>query len=268
MSDWLPESLLEMHFHSALINYYTTRFGATFLRLYKPVPQKEAWVGFDQAWTRSNLTEEELFEALKDAIRMSATSVDRFFLGEFLQFKAVEVITRRSEKMPQSYSPPYFRSRLSLQPNKSSGISQHETLLRLNGINNATVLYACGMVFSQEELWQIPDVAQLQFVDIASAPTGWATNESHHIAFQSPTDPAPLWCSEPVPGVAYGIEERSRNDRLPRRLTGDAAIHLIEDAARAISGGSRENQLKLIGHDTGYAKYLPDCFSLIEFERP
>lgn len=267
MSDWLPESLLEMHFHSALINFYASRFGATFLKLYKPVLQKEMWVGFDQGWTSSNLTEEELFEALKSAIRTSGTSVDRFFLGEFLQFKVVDVLTRRSEKMPQAYSTPYYRSELSLRPNKSSGISQHETLLRLNGINNATVLYACGMIFTQAELWEPPDVSKLRFVDITSAPSGWATNENHYIAFQYPTDPTPFWCSEPVQGLAYGIEERSNQERLPRRLTGDTAIQLIKDAAKAISGIPRDDQLPLIGHDSGYTRYLPECFSLIEFEK-
>lgn len=57
MSHWLPESLLEMHFHSALIAFYGAKYGGKFLKLYKPVPQKEAWVGFDQGWTHSDLTE-------------------------------------------------------------------------------------------------------------------------------------------------------------------------------------------------------------------
>src|SRR5258705_6436253 len=106
MSDWLPESLLEMHFHSALIQHYAKKFGAKFLRLYKPVPQKEAWLGFDQGWTRSNLTEEELFEALKGVIKASATSMPKFFLGEFLQFKVVDTLTRGSHKTPAGYSTP------------------------------------------------------------------------------------------------------------------------------------------------------------------
>lgn len=267
MSHWLPESLLEMHFHRALIDYYADRFGAKFLRLYKPVPQKEAWVGFDQGWTRSSLTERELFEALKVTIKNNGVAVDKFYLGEFLQFKVVDTIVRRSERMPDSYSTPYYRSELSLKPNKSTGISQHETLLRLNKIRGATVLYACGMVFTDDELWQTPDVNKLRFVDIGSAPNGWATNVSHHIVFKDPTDNAPLWCSEPVEGIAYGIEERSNAERLPRRLSGEAAIELIQTAADAIAGQPQEAQFPLTARNSSCARLLPQCFSLIEFER-
>ena len=77
MSDQLPESLLEMHFHSALIAYYTNKYKGKFLRLYKPVPQKEAWVGFDQGWVSSDLTETELFTGLKEAIASKSRSVNK-----------------------------------------------------------------------------------------------------------------------------------------------------------------------------------------------
>ncbi|MBD2296857.1 hypothetical protein H6G06_26120 [Anabaena sphaerica FACHB-251] len=44
-----------MHFHRAIVKNYEKRFGAKFLRLLKPSPQKEAWVGFDQGWTKSGV---------------------------------------------------------------------------------------------------------------------------------------------------------------------------------------------------------------------
>jgi len=77
MKQSLSEALLEMHFHSALVGYYSNMFGANFLSLYKPTPQREAWVGFDQGWTCSDLTNDQLFEEIKESIsREENTSID------------------------------------------------------------------------------------------------------------------------------------------------------------------------------------------------
>lgn len=266
MSNSLPESLLEMHFHSALIQHYVDTYKAKFLKLYKPVPQKEAWVGFDQGWTRSDLTEAELFEELKGTIQSSGTVINKFYLGEFLQFKVVEVMRRRSKNMPQVFTTPYYRSELSLKPNKSTRISQHETLLRLHNVRNAIVLYACCMVFSQEELWEIPDLNKLRFVDIASAPSGWTTNEAHYILFKTMTDPNPLWCSEPTEGRSYGIDDLFEQKHYPQKLTGQFATELIKNVANVAMAPIRDIGGGLSPKRSNITKYLPECFTLVEFE--
>jgi hypothetical protein len=265
MAHWLPESLLEMHFHSALIAYYAKKFKGKFIRLYKPVPQKEAWVGFDQAWTSSDLSESELFNNLKAAIGSSTSSIKKFYLGEFLQFKVIETISRKSTRTPVGFSTPYLRSELSLTPNKHTGISQHETLLKLMMIKHAAVFYTCGMVFSEAELWQQPvDLKKLKFVDIKTAPSGWATNESHSVCFQNETA-KPVWCSDPIPGNAFSISELSELERLPTALDGLAALTLIQDAANAIRNS--DNIERLFPERIQAARYLPTCFALLEFEQ-
>lgn len=44
----INESLLEMHYHRAIVECFTQIYGARYLRLFKPSSRLEAWVGFDQ----------------------------------------------------------------------------------------------------------------------------------------------------------------------------------------------------------------------------
>ena len=131
MARVINEALMEMHFHRAIVDHFRRAYGANLLTLYKPTTRREAWVGFDQAWTRTDLTQEELFQKLRDAVQTGKNSIDSVYLGYFLQFKGVEGVRRKSLHMPTQYEPPYLRSKLSLSPNAVTGLSQHETLLRL-----------------------------------------------------------------------------------------------------------------------------------------
>lgn len=278
---WLPESLLEMHFHRAIIKEYEKRYGKKVLRLLKPSPQKEVWVGFDQGWTKSTLTEQELFNQLKNAISTKKASVPNLYLGEFLQFKVVQRITRKSKKMPTGFTTPYFRSELSLKPNKQTGISQHEALCRLSKVKGSSVYYACPMIFDQDQLWDKPDLKMLRFVDIKTAPKGWITNESHHITFQDPMTSKPMWCSDPVPGRAFSHEELWERNNQRNLLTGNQTISLIQGVSEIVlprpsDDTEREDLLVreiLIEdesssevHYLSESRYLPESMSIYEFE--
>jgi hypothetical protein len=49
-----------MHYHRALVDLFSGMYGQGFVKILKPSPQKEAWVGFDQGWARMSVSEEEL----------------------------------------------------------------------------------------------------------------------------------------------------------------------------------------------------------------
>lgn len=256
--NWLPESLLEMHFHRAIIKGYEKRFGGKCLRLLKPSPQKEAWVGFDQGWTKSDLSEQDLFKQLRSAISNSSSKISKFYFGEFLQFKVVEKKIRISKNSPGWFVPPYYRSALSLKPNKSTNKSQHETLCKLSQIGGAKVYYACPMIFDQDKLWEEPNLKLLRLVDVTTAPKGWLTNGSHHIVFQNPDTPKPMWCSDPVPGSAFSFEERLELDNQLSRLNASEVIDLISGTARALRSEYE------YGRDYLTA-YLPESMRIYEF---
>jgi len=267
----ITEALLEMHFHRAIVDHFIGVFGANFLRLLKPSTRQEAWVGFDQGWVHTTLTTEQLFSELRQAIQSQAFYIDHFYLGYFLQFKIVQRITRQSRLMPSNYTVPYFRSELSLRPNPGTGLSQHETLLRLSDINSTSVCYACAMLFELDEIYEIPDLSRLRCVDVLSSPTGWATNDRHFIAFQGETDPVPLWSSEPVRGEAFGFKEWASPDSKigPRKLSPQQVIELMEDAVSRIRRAPREPQLPLFERKVREpANLLPDSFTIIEFGTP
>jgi len=63
----INETVLEMHFHNALLNLMRTTLGLGTGRFnfFKYSPQRECFVGFDQAFVKTDLSEEELFTQLR-----------------------------------------------------------------------------------------------------------------------------------------------------------------------------------------------------------
>ena len=268
MSDIITESLLEMHFYHSQIDHFERIFGAKFLRILKPSQQQEAWVGFDQGWVRTSVGTTELLEQLKTAIQSKTTSVKHFYLGYFLQFKTVQPVARRSRHCPSGYSIPYLRSELSLKPNASTRLSQHETLLRLNRIDNSSVCYACAMLFDLDDVHQEPNLDLLRCVDISTAPSGWVTNERHFITFKSENDTVPLWCSQPVEGKALSFKEWASSDSKigPKKMTAREITRLIETVSDKITSASGKREPPLFKQKTRVrTQFLPESFTIIEF---
>lgn len=268
MSDIITEALLEMHFHKALVDYFRQFFGKNFLRLLKPSSQQEAWVGFDQGWVHISVTTQELFQELQQAIQRDSASVGNLYLGFFLQFKRVQKMTRQTRRTPPGYSTPYLRVELSLGPNIRTGLSQHETLLRLRDIHNATVAYTCPMLLELNEIYEDPDLGRLRCVDILSSPSGWATNTKHFITFQNESDPNPLWCSEPVPGRALEFREWASPESKvgPPKLSAEEVLSLIRDAVAEMKKLTGDRLSPSLFHDPyDPTKLLPESFTLMEF---
>lgn len=268
MSIFLTEALLEMHFHRAILEYFRALYGAKFFRLLKPSRQLEVWVGFDQGWVRTSLTDQQLFDELRRSIQSSATTVNHFYLGYFLQFKTVQRITRKSKYMPFGYTPPYYRSELSVDPSRTTGLSQHETLLRLSRIKATGVCYACPMVFEPNEIYGDPDLDHLRCVEIFSSPTGWPADQRHFIAFRDVTDRNPRWCSESFQGEAFSFREwASPSSGIGlTKLSAEQIMDLIEKLASEVRMAIGEPEPPSFWKDfKGITRLLPESFILMEF---
>jgi hypothetical protein len=265
MTEIITEALLEMHFHAALVQYFQSIYGSNFLKLLKPSPQQEAWVGFDQSWASTSLTTRQLFEELRTAIQEKRRNISNFYFGYFLQFKAVEKKVRRSRLMPAQYNTPYFRSQLSLQPNRSTGLSQHETLLRLNNIFGSIVRYACAMLFDPADIWQQPDINKLRLIDISTAPSGWATNQPHFITFQTENDQSPNWFSEAVEGKSIGFADWASPDMdFIHPIDAEALIELLQTTYKELKGLGEAEQLSVFEY-SDFINVMPDALTILEF---
>ncbi len=263
MSEVITEALLEMHYHRALVDLFANHYGAMFLQLVKPSAVREAWVGFDQGWVRTTLTQSDLLNQLRGVLASQGSIVPKFYVGYFMQFKPVVRISKRGSNCPGTYTAPYYRVALSLKPNRTTGLSQHETLLRLTKVTNSDVTYACPMLFDHDRLYEPPDLDALRIVEVATAPAGWATNQSHFITFQTPDDPNPQWMSEPEPAKVYAVPEwlHSSTRSLPK-LTGDQVADLIEAVQRELPSADRKAFRE--ERDT-MSHRIPACFSVVEF---
>lgn len=206
---------------------------------------------------------EDFFQELRSKVIRGSTTFNKMYLAYFFQFKAVEEITRNSKLRPASYSTPYFRSELSLNPNNTTGISQHETLLKLSTIQLTEVSYACGMLFDTSEIYERPDLDKLKFVPLTDAPSGWTTTERHFITFQTQNDNNPKWCSKPVDGISLTIGQVLQRQRL-HLLTPEELLRLFASINSALT--EMFDGEKFIYRNRRIESYYPDCFTILEFE--
>lgn len=262
----LPEALLEMHFYHAFRRFVEDHFGRELLRILKPSTTREAYLGFDQGFARCEVSAVDLQKQLREAIASNATAVPAMYVGYFLQYKRPERIERRGKLAPTDFKTPYYRFELSLKASTLTGISQHETLLRLQGIRNADVSYACPMLFTEDDLHREPNLDDVRVVPISTAPPGYLTAERHFVAFRTKDDPAPVWCSEPTPGKSLPLPEWFR--ALRPELKGPAQLleWLREVSQAALSVREKEREQGAPGQEappTGHA--MPRALTILEF---
>ncbi|MBN5151528.1 hypothetical protein JY458_11175 [Stenotrophomonas maltophilia] len=97
----INETVLEMHYHHALMDLFRSVFGVGTsgkISFYKYSPQKECFVGFDQAWVMTEVSDEKLFEDLKHAAQSDSYKLNGRYVGYFLQYKVVQRMVRHSKK--------------------------------------------------------------------------------------------------------------------------------------------------------------------------
>jgi hypothetical protein len=178
------------------------------MNFYKWSLQRECFVGFDQAYVKTQLRDDEFFNLLKASATSQQYQLNDVFFGYFLQYKVVHPKKRRARNTPsQITNSLYYRVDLDTRKNEQSGVSQHELLYRLSKNKGAIVYYACPMLFDKSDLYEVNvDLDKLQLVELDSCMDIYADNDHHHIFFDNPTS-APIWGSEPHAGRAISPEE-------------------------------------------------------------
>ena len=202
----ITETVLEMHYHRELMDLIRQTYGlgstGTF-NFYKYSPQREVFLGFDQAFAMTELTDTEFFQQMKRSAMTTGYRLPSRFLAYFLQFKVVTELRRRQKTTPAAIkSKPHYRSSLDTTKNDRTGFSQHELLFRLSRNDGAMVYYACPMIFDKADLYEVNvSLDPLRLVEMASCPSEFGDNSNHYIYFDQKTSD-PIWCSEPVAGKA------------------------------------------------------------------
>jgi hypothetical protein len=261
----ITEALLEMHYYRAIVEHFAGLLGGTFLRILKPSPSNEAWLGFDQGFLYSELSTKDLFKELQTAISTEQSANNFFYLGFFLQFKRVVKGLRKGKHCPTHYYTPFYRAQLDLRPNPATRISQHETLLRLRSIDNAYVAYACPMLFDDDDIRQPVDLNTLRIKSLMDAPTDWLQDSTHFICFQAPDDPNPIWKSEESEGQSDSFEDWASGhlDYSPRPLHADQVLDLLRHTLDLFP----RFRLYFDREDKRFIKAMPDCLRILKFKK-
>ncbi|MBK8594347.1 MAG: hypothetical protein IPN83_01950 [Holophagales bacterium] len=208
------ETVLEMHYHKPLMDLFRTTFGVGptgQINFFKYSPQREVFIGFDQAYVRTELTEDAFLRLLRTSADTHSYRMPDRFVGYFLQFKVVTVLKNRMAHTPIGITAkPHYRATLCTAKDDGVAFSQHQLLHRLSRNLGAMVYYACPMLFDRADLYNIDvDLDTLRIPDLATCPSEYADNGKHHIYFDSP-DASPVWCSEPQEGRALSAPEFAR----------------------------------------------------------
>ena len=212
----INETVLEMHFHRPLMDVIRDTFGLGGrgqMNFFKYSTQRECYIGFDQAYARTELSVGDFFDLLRGSAMTDGYAVPGadVFLGYFLQFKIGRTMQNRTKTTPASISArPYYRFKLDTQKNDNTGFSQHELLYLLGQNHGAFVYYACPMLFFQDELYDVdPDLDKLRLATVDDCPGPFRDHSTHHLFFNEP-QADPVWASEPHDGTAIGPNELAR----------------------------------------------------------
>ena len=200
----ITETVLEMHYHKPIMDLFRSALGlgtSGKINFYKYSPQKECFVGFDQAYAVSDLSIDGFFSMLKESATSNSYKLPDKFVGYFLQFKVVKVMQTRRKYTPSNIRRiPHYRVKLDTTKNINTGLSQHELLYNLNSNPGAMVYYACPMLFDRSDLYAINvDLNSLKLADLDTCPSPYNDNDNHFIYYND-VDSEPIWCSDPVQG--------------------------------------------------------------------
>ena len=235
----ISETVLEMHYHQPLMELIRETYGVGStgkFNFFKYTPQREVFVGFDQAYAMTEMSDSDFFSQLKASAMEDGYRLKRTFVAYFLQFKVVRELQNHQKKNPpQITSKPYYRAPLDTTKNDNTGFSQHELLYNLNKNKGAMVYYACPMLFDKAALYEVNvNLDLLRLVDFSSCPSEFSDNSKHYIYFnQKQSDP--VWCSEPVLGKAVTPKEFAKFvvDRL-RDTSAEENVSQVSELLRSI----------------------------------
>lgn len=207
----MNETVLEMHYHKPLMDLFRDTFGLGprgQMNFYKYSPQRECFVGFDQAYVKSDLSEDAFFSMLRNAASTANYRLEEFFVGYFLQFKVVKPMLKRNKYTPTAITRrSHYRVSLDTTRNVNTKLSQHELLYNLSRNTGALVYYACPMLFDRSALYDITvDLDPLRLADLQSCPSPYCDNDNHFLFFDDVAT-TPVWCSDPVEGMAVTPQE-------------------------------------------------------------
>jgi hypothetical protein len=201
---------------------------------YKFAPQREVFLGFDQAFAMTDLSDGEFFALLSASAMDEGYRLPSKFLAYFLQFKVVSLLHRRQKRTPsQIRSRPHYRASLDTTKNDRTGFSQHELLCDLSRNEGAMVYYACPMIFDKTELYEVQtDLDLLRLADVKSCPSNYTDNGKHYIYFDQKAS-EPIWCSDPVEGK--GLNPAGFADLVFETLSGMTAEDSVARLRRVLA---------------------------------
>ena len=215
------EAFLGDHFYPALAALYERRMGIRFLRFFRPSIYG-GWIGREKGRGNLRISHESLL------FELSKRLPGRRYLCLLIQMKLIERRVRRGPYTPAGYPSEHYRFELDLRPDPITGMSEHEALLQLGELDQAAVLYGCGMLLSADQVMALPNPADLRLIRPQSVA---ADGERHFVFFKHPEDRRPLWDGRQPVDAGTPVEWMASGS-MPEPLSADDTASLLVEIER------------------------------------
>ncbi|MNJ87967.1 hypothetical protein D3C87_55030 [compost metagenome] len=285
MDDRIAEILLEKHFFERIAqhinkNHRPVGHGPRRFKKISFHNNMEHWYGFDQGFVycdeKHASIEQKLRHALKPHMRKNIPSLQIAF---FFQFKVPKVSKHPKVLLNSvsSISPPFSGNFpyycLDMKKNKTTGMSQHETLFQLSKVANCNAFYALPLVFSRNQIdrTEHPSLKTLCAIPISTAPKSWVKDSADHfIAMRDRKGTDSYWCSTPELAKSVNTDALFNPEspfRIPS-ISDDQLFRLIADSVTAINPTHAEytanNEESFEALISDAKKFLPPSFHILE----
>ena len=263
----VSEAFVGNHFYPALAALYERQTGARLLRLLRPL-ETGGWLCKDRHGRPSRMEGETLL------FELSKRPAGRRYLCLILQMKLIEKRVRRGPYTPEGYPSEHYRFELDLRPDPDTGLSEQELLIELGALDQAAVLYGCGMLLSPDRVSEAPDLRDLRLIRPQPLP---ADGERHFVFFSHPEDRRPLWDGRQPVDAGTPLEWMAAGS-MPELIGAEETVALLREISRFYAWQTatyRERQLasgeqlSFFGHEPDPPPIrqaaLPDSLMLFEF---
>ncbi|MCM2564949.1 hypothetical protein [Janthinobacterium kumbetense] len=239
MSATFSEKKLELEYYDLWKQHFLKNFKAATIETFIP-GKEEVHVGFDLGFSaqksKFKFTADDFFEWIKERVQNPSHKESILLFAYFYQYKLVEEVAKLSrikDKHLLGYlakncnfkeEQPAYRAKLDIKPKpydkgkKIRPYGQHEALVRLSKVPNASVAY-CTPKFIKSDGYpsrkHIDDLC-LTKVDISSKIPN--DGKTHHLYFSDKLGTLRYWCSDPIKASRLNMEYSREDLMTPKDL--------------------------------------------------
>lgn len=253
------ETKLEMIYHEHFVKAFARVYGENVFQFFKPSTNKECWQGYDQAWVKTKMKEDDFFKSIKQYNNQGTQVDEKVYFAFFFQYKVSTKLSRKNKNttIPPNFIYPFWRFNINLKVNPKTNLSQHQCLYKLSLLEKSIVMYVTPLV-NNINTYNV-NVNALHYAKV-SPKRNYNNGEKHTVNFQD-YNSRPIWQSEPSEGELMSFEDILRKEN-HIQMSGKELIQYLTECKEVILKDSN------YGPNEKICNVLPLSLMIISIKKP